>query len=61
MLDVSLLVLVQMAFEQTRSVQFDPDSLSNNLGRIHKVVQNIIMDSLVFPAEIVGKRIRIKL
>merc|ERR1719250_598355 len=46
MLNVSMLVLIQVTFEQASSIQLDPDSLSNNLSGIHEVVQDVVVDSL---------------
>merc|ERR1719320_1958685 len=46
MLNVSLLVLIQVTFEQASSIQLDPDSLSNNLSGIHEVIQDVVVDSL---------------
>ena len=45
-LNVGLLVLVQVTFEQSCTVQLDSDSLPNNLSREHQVVQDVVVDGL---------------
>ena len=46
MLNVGLLVLIQMTFEQTSSIQLDPDSFPDNLSGINEIIQNAVVDSL---------------
>ena len=45
-LNVGLLALVQMTFEQSCSIQLDSDSLPNNLSREHQIVQDVVVDGL---------------
>merc|ERR1712083_13592 len=45
-LNVGLLVLIQMTFEQTSSIQLDPDSFPDNLSGINEIIQNAVVDSL---------------
>ena len=44
--NVSLLALVQMTFEQARSIQLDPDPLANNLCWVDQVIKDGIVNSL---------------
>ena len=45
MLNVGLLVFVEVNFEESGSVKTNPDSLSNNLGRVDQVIENGVVDS----------------
>ena len=46
MLNVGLLALVQVAFEQAGSVQLYPDPLAYNLCWVDEVIQDVVVDGL---------------
>jgi hypothetical protein len=43
-LNVGLLVFVEVNLEESGSVKANPDSLSNNLGRVDQVIENGVVD-----------------
>ena len=43
--NIRLLILVQVYFDKSGSIQLDPDSLANNFRGKRQILQNSIMDS----------------
>lgn len=44
-LNVGLLRLVQVNLNDTRAIEFDADTLADDLSRVDQIVQGVLMDS----------------